>query len=578
MVVSVVEQKPDTYLLWKTFYFPTEHGPRHAIAVKSSVADILNSTYANLLPRLMTNVWAIILSIVVFLIWRADRKQKPHPVLPTLWNNLGDIGSIAEALKYRNRKEHKQAWLFPLLLLIFAAWAAQTALNIVVPPLLILGNAAPVNPEAIYIPDLGESDTNLQAVTRFALETPWALRALGSADQANADLHDKVKFSLIPEGSSADGESILRLNYEYNVTGLDFGLQRYPHLHLYVTGSCVTEYTWHSATRIAPLGSALIALDDYVLFPNSIGQRVANVSLFDGPKPSAQFFTGNQLNGTLEKSNITWAAVVSSVNRTSFMEGNDPWYLTEFALTGVVGVDYRVKSARPALSCWEDTVWSYKGRNSTVGVLNSINLPGLDLPESMQTFFSRYLGSPMIQQLGSRVGLSALKSTTTALGQIFDAGSSSFQDDLERLLLASYIATVNILTDSTLYSANASSRVPNQARGDDGEPQPGIGSFVVWNADVSAVSLRILIVIPSLLAASWVLLNLLLYFTPLSLVNGLDAGNIHEYLQDTQSLAGAYATLSRDDKKRPTWTVVESGDQNPETSNVEYVAASPKKD
>ncbi|KAL7793003.1 hypothetical protein V8C37DRAFT_416189 [Trichoderma ceciliae] len=528
MVVSAVTQPRDTYLLWKRFSYPSENGPKKAYAVPTWVANQLNSAYSIMLTLLMVEIWTIIIAIVLFYLLRWQRRRKEtnsfHPLVPILWNNRGALdGSFMETFKYA-KDDGVHLWMVGILFLVLAAWIAQTAVSIIVPPMIILNNTAPVDPTAIYIPINGNLGYSKLAA-RYVLEAPSALRAVGSTDFAKDIVDQRVAVSSEEVGKTSDGESILRINYGYHVTGADFGLQKYPELRLDVNGSCITEYGWVGVpvdTNITgPQGTSRVVVDSYKFF-----QFSTTASLYDGRQPIAHFYTANiTLKGALEKSNATWAAIISSIGRISFSPGGDPWYLTE-QQNSSTGAAYVVRGQRPGLSCWEDDVWSYKGHKSTLTGLNSDHLPGLGLSVGMQGIFAARLGTPMIQNIGSHLGLSALLSASTALDQIFDASTSSILSDLQRLVQAAFIATSNILTDTTLYPADASTQLDNVVEGED-----GIGDFVVWSSDASALSVKVIIIIPSLLAGVWLLTTLLLLFTPIQLVNGLDSSNMFEFIK-----------------------------------------------
>jgi len=107
----------------------------------------------------------------------------------------------------------------------------------------------------------------------------------------------------------------------------------------------------------------------------------------------------------------------------------------------------------------------------------------------------------MIYTLGSLLRESSLASSSTSFSGIFNASSSSIHDDLERLVYASYIATANILTETTLFindnGAPNDLKVGNYA-------QDGPGEFVVFTSDVVALSVRSLIIIPTLTVTLWI--------------------------------------------------------------------------
>lgn len=517
MVVTTVPQPRDTYLLWKRFSFPSEDGPKSAFAVPTWVANQLNSAYSVMLGMLMAQVWTIIIATVLYYLlkWRQKKKGENksfHPLVPILWNNRGELlGSFMETFKYTQEGTEKiRIWMVGILILVLIAYIGQTALSIIVPPLIILNNTAPVNPSAVYVPTV--KDDNPSTAALYVLEVPSALRAVGSTGSAKGLIDQRVTITPTETlGKTSDGESIIGISYSYDVTGADFGLQRYPELTLNVSGSCVTDYSFF----VKSTNSTPYLVDWYTIY-----NKTESASLFDGREPIASFYPGDSfIKGALETSNATWAALVSSTQRSSFTAGTDPWYLTETIPKANTDTAYRVRSARPVLSCWEDNVWSYKGHNSTVLGLNSTLLPGLDLSAGVQFIFAAHLAQPMILTVASHLGLSALLSTTTAVSQIFDAGASSIQNDLSRLIQAAFIATSNVLTDTTLYPPNSDQALENWVTG-----LSGVGDFVVWSPDASALSMNVLISIPSLLAGVWLLATLLLFLTPVKIINGLDSG------------------------------------------------------
>ncbi|EHK40997.1 hypothetical protein TRIATDRAFT_321268 [Trichoderma atroviride IMI 206040] len=517
MVFSSVPQPRDTYLLWKRFSFPSKNGPKSAFAVPTWVAKQLNSAYSVMLGMLMAQVWTIIIAIVLYYLLKWRRKKKGEsksfpPLVPVLWNNRGELlGSFMETFKCTQEKtERIRIWMVGILFLVLVAYIGQTALSIIVPPLIILNNTAPVNPNAVYVPPVKHDNPSTAAL--YFLEVPAALRAIGSTGSAKELLDQRVTITPTETlGKTSDGESIIGISYSYNVTGVDFGLQKYPELTLSVSGSCVTDYSPFNKTTI----STPYVVDWYTIY-----NKTESASLFDGREPVAYFFPGPHLiKGALETSNATWTVLASSTQRSSFTAGTDPWYLTETIPNANTDTAYRVRSARPVLSCWEDNVWSYKGHNSTFSELNSTLLPGLELSQGVQLIFSTHLYQPMILTVGSHLGPSALLSTTTAISQIFDAGTSSIRNDLSRLVQAAFIATSNVMTDTTLYPSNSDQTLENMVIG-----LIGVDDFVVWSPDASALSMTVLITIPSLLVGVWLLATLLLFLTPVKSINNLDSG------------------------------------------------------
>lgn len=150
MVVSTAKQLNSTYQLWQRFTFPSEEDPRDAIAVPKSVGDQLNAAYALIIDLALVHFWSILFGLILYFYIRGRKTEvsKFNPLAPIIWNKRADLfDAIIETLTSLEEK-----WKSPgiplLLLLTFAAWVGQKATGILVPPLIIIGNAAPVNPEA----------------------------------------------------------------------------------------------------------------------------------------------------------------------------------------------------------------------------------------------------------------------------------------------------------------------------------------------------------------------------------------------------------------------------------------------
>ena len=510
-------QPEDTYLVWTRFTYPDKDGPIDAVAVPNWVATYLTSGYSMLISLMMAQVWSILVGLVIFYHLRKSnmRPSALHPIAPTLWNRRADlVTSMIETFGFRGF-HCRYMWEIGVFVLILAAWVGQTVVGITVPGSLILGNAAPVRPESIYVAD---PENRPRDLTAFSLEVPPALRALGRTEQPTQEIRGKVLLDEEDIGRTEAGEEILQFRYSYTVTGADMGLQKYPNLSLSVTGSCHTEYGWLNRTDEDS------QTDEYALFNNTVPVSPH----LDGNQPTANFVLGPPSEGS---SNWTFGIIVSSAHRISYTPSTDPWYLTEY-LESRTGANHSVRAGRPPLSCWQDDKWSYKGRTSTILNLTSAALPGLELSRDMQDVLAVRLIVPMIWQLGRHVQSSALKSATTSNERIFDAGASSIKSDLDRLLFATYIYTANVLSDMTLYpvESRSSEKLSNFARKKSGEVKDEIAGFVVFTPDVTAVSVAVLVTIPCVVIVVWILAVVLVFFTPVGVVNALDSNNMHQEL------------------------------------------------
>lgn len=499
MVFSSLDPARQTYHLWHRFSMPTDHGSRDAVAVPADVADQLNSAYTFMVQMIIISLWTILILGGVILFLGKEKHTHNSGVIATgIWNSKGSPSAVFSlTAAYFAKVKDRRRWQLLLWTVVALGFVvAIYAIPIKVAPYIIIANAAPVSAAAVYVPSLLTTNAQVNAVQVNALEAPSALRAAGSVQGANATGKAQVVVDppvLIED--LGDGEAIIQMGYRYNITGVDFGLQHYPHLNLSVEGSCQTDYSWLVANSTDASG---IVLDEYQPF-NDPTLESQNVSLYDSARPLAYFLV-DAPSPTGPAGNWTWGAIISSVQRQSFSPGFDPWYLTDADTTG----NFLVRAGRPALSCWQNDVWIYHGHESTVIALNSTDLPGLNLSPALQSIFARFLGLPKITTVATRLGASALVSTDTGLGEVFDAGSSSFHTDIERLIYASYIATMNTLTDTTMFSAN-NYGIPNDAVGSDGQPSPGVDEFVIWSSHVRTLSVLALIIIPVMTLVMWLI-------------------------------------------------------------------------
>lgn len=167
--------------------------------------------------------------------------------------------------------------------------------------------------------------------------------------------------------------------------------------------------------------------------------------------------------------------------------------------------------------------------------LNSTFLPGLELPPSLRRILTRYPRyGPKIVQIGTSLGYSALASAQgNTLGYTVEANFSSIANDLDRLVLAAYIATANTLTDTTLINLQYAQYTSSDlARDENGNPSDGVGDFVIWTDDVSSLSVTALILIPVISSAFVLIYFSLMAWTPLRRVQALEAEVLHKTLQE----------------------------------------------
>ncbi|KAJ2896370.1 hypothetical protein MKZ38_005595 [Zalerion maritima] len=560
MVFPSAEQPRDTYRLGPpAFWLPTEDGDVLAVAVSKDVSNYLVSTYTILLELAFGYLWVVITALAV---WVAMYLGKKNLLGVRLWNHrqspllqvldvISEIKGAMKAIEWR---------ILLTLLILLVGFAIQMAIAILFAGFIEISNAAPVNPNAVFL--IEYDDTSSLAASAFAVEAPAVLRAAGIAEVSDYEVREKVHNKTIRNlPSEPEGGSNLQFNYAYNLTGVDFGLQRLSALELRIEGSCKTDYTWLvDSEKDSDTG---LTKDTYNRFGNSSSPLSVSREA-DGKDPRVYVFT-DRYSASGTTSNFTWGAIVSSVDVKSFSQGLDPWYLTESVDVEDPNVDasQKVKAGRPALSCWQSSVWWYENESRDPTKLDS--MPKLSLSDAMLDRLWSLSNLPAVVDVGRKLGESALKSAQTSIGEFFEAKASSIEGDLQRLLLTTYIATANYFIDMTLVPEVQRSDFPNLLANEDGTGlADGADGFVVLGKDISTLSVTGLATIPAMLLVTMLLSFVLLRVRPLSSVkDDCDATayqELHKYHMapeagqpvgegDAEAQAGTYGSTTLTDEK-----------------------------
>ena len=371
--------------------------------------------------------------------------------------------------------------------------------GIFVPVQLSMGNVVSPATDVIFYPDIAhytkQNDGGAALAKLDSLKAPSALRSLGSIEATDVTVRERVYLykTLPPKG--VEPNLWAGLDYNYNVTGVDMGLQSDPKLTLKVKGSCFTDYTW--------LANSTDQEDTYTLFGGSDTHVVKRDNGLGVP-PIVSFFLPKDPDA--QSSNSSYAMIIETNGRYSYTSGQDPWYATNVSDPGSP-IAYQVAPKRPVLSCWEDRKWSLNGKEVQALQLNT--LPGLKLHKLWAgNVFPLEFALPRVVSLGKAAGTSALRSSSYAVAPnyVLDAGASTILDDLERLVLGSWVSSRNVLTDTTTYNRG---NIPNVLEGGKGSVEDSVAQFVLQSGDVITLSVRILISIPSVLLFLYIVQKIL---------------------------------------------------------------------
>ncbi|GAB1316989.1 hypothetical protein MFIFM68171_07199 [Madurella fahalii] len=490
-MADVYTPPPDsTYLLLTPFQMPTESGPVWAMAFSGDSATFLTAALSVALTVIFVCIWNVICFLFIFL--SRGKSQRRYAALVTLWNSNDAWFAFRELASYTYHYFNSSAADFwyglALALLAFCVYGGSLALGIVGPSLVRIGSVAPVRPSIVFYPATPAAAAYADQLKDFGIRAPSVLRALGSVEAAKVTMRPRVRFDYNKNyGTSENNELIHQLTYGYRLGGVELGLQQGAGLELAVDGGCVTEYGWYDP------GIQTENVENYTLWKNSDGQMdfivpIDPYSIQNAPKASFISHPGADAqfarNGTTSFAIIVWSA-----HRSSISSSDDPWYATESRNSSVprpYDPQFWMKRARPVLSCWEKNTWSWAGQ-AVSDVTQLRNVAGIKVAQSLLSMLEAAFTVPTIVRIGNASGDSALRSRTTSPNGVIDASASSIHDDLERLLVASFVASRNVFVDAIMFEQDGT--YPNLVEDSTGQPAAGAGDFVISSPDIQTFSL-----------------------------------------------------------------------------------------
>ena len=487
------EPQPITYLLWKVFWVPTNGGDVLAVAIPTSMAPLLNTVYTLLTIYLFNAVWNVLLHAVMLmaplrngLAWNYILSVYWNSAEPfTAWSNLA---VIFHRMYWRSSsnfslKDPSAQLALCLTTLALLTGIGSIAGGILIAPSMTVGNVAPVSPEAVWVPDFSGSLFAPAAM----IESPAAIRAVGSAEASRVTLRDKVIiFPPWYTSASTPYKPDFSITYQYNLTGPEFGVRDDIGLVHSVRGRCKTEYGWRSSSNISrddiyrPWGLK----NGSYLMPANSGPTLSRLMF------SAVTYPESMTQGSL---NTSFALLYRTGHIASFTESGDAMYMTERMPANESRSEmtpFRVKAERPVLSCWQKSAMCVKGECGGVSDMEARISPGL-------LMILARLQSPMILSIVDSLGPAALMSFFSPKpGTTVDAASSSTIADMERMVLGAYFMSRNILRDATM--TEPAPGFKNAMLDGKGQRLEGTGDFVLAAAAVTALSLAALVAIPAL--------------------------------------------------------------------------------
>ncbi|KAI1630925.1 hypothetical protein F4809DRAFT_634639 [Biscogniauxia mediterranea] len=485
---------PDSaYLLNTPFYMPTESGSVWAVTFSSRSGTLITAGLSVVFTVIFACLWSLVCFIAISVSSKETRRR--YVALVTLWNSndawfaFQELASYTFHYKWDENCRSDFFYGFLLTITAIVVYGASLALGIIGPSLIQIGSVAPARPSVAFYPATPPPNDYVLILQDFGLRAPGVLRALGSVEAADVTTRNRVAITTDKEYGTWNGtEPIYQLNYDYNITGTELGLQQGSDIRAHFVGSCITEYDWiydqdtsQDLYKLWGTEDMPVPIDAYDI------QNAPKASFISHPDAQVQYE---------ESGNTSFAIVVWSAHRASITEGSDPWYKTESRPSNSGQANFNasfwIQRARPVLSCWQKDTWSYGSQ--TVGNISSLkNAAGIKVPAVLLNVLEAALTAPMLTRLGNASGDSALRSRTTSPNGVIDAGESSAEQDITRLLVASFVATRNVFVDSTMFPSGSS--YDNLFEAADGQPADGAGDFVVGSPDIQTFSMAGLIVL-----------------------------------------------------------------------------------
>ena len=377
---------------------------------------------------------------------------------------------------------------------------------------LVVRHAARANPQAMFYP-ANVPPSSPAAALSFQLVQPLraaaAYQALGRLQSSQANVDKALKITST-NGSSADGPTF-QLEYSYTITGADFGLQLASGLNFHVSGHCETRWDW---VEIASNNSDGYPLWDFGGWETNTLYDTAWVDKEKENPPWVNIIISNDtVEMTKAKRSYAFVFVPNVSHRKSPVPNTvDPWYMTEdnppdpLNRTTDTPTPYRVRRARPPISCYQNDTWSL-GDTRVYHVDDLRTLPGLKLSDFVRdTLFPIELATPAIIQVGNNLGYTQLSSSLeqTVNQKFIYASRCNATRDIQRLVQISFLASREIVRNTVLlYSTLQGQTVLSNSAAVNGEVPDAYADFILESKDVAALSVTTLLTVPIICALLW---------------------------------------------------------------------------
>ncbi|KAI5814955.1 hypothetical protein BZA77DRAFT_220229, partial [Pyronema omphalodes] len=512
----------NTYILGQPFYMPFNGTSKWGISYTNEFASLIMACYTLLITLVFLVGWNIVVCLVIA-IYKTGNDPNRYVGLVAFLNSHEPWTAIFMMLSYCKialaaRSMRTFVGGVILCLLSVGMVTGSFVAGIMMPGHLSMGSVAPAQPEALFYPkiaSISERGLSAEKLRLNAVRAPAALRAIGSIEASKVTLRKMVRISrdvATEHGGPGAGpqDRGSGLSYNYTLWGHDFGFQRASTLSLVVQGKCSTDYSWRNLNLSDTLKD--------VYYPWGRPDQSITVNKNGFAPMFADFKIHptdlDQLPFAEPDFPVRYAVVIHAAGRRSYTAGADPFFLTgPRNVSGDSHAPYLIKQGRPALSCTEKSHWDLNGEKA--GSYKLMDLPSIKqyVPEFLrETVIPNELTIPRIVYLAERLGgQSVFVSTSQQTGKqdegLVDAEKDNIADDMERLILAAYASSRNILIDMTMVTERRT--LENDVIGPQGDVIQGTADFVLATGDVTTLSMTLLIAIPVILGGLIIVQGLL---------------------------------------------------------------------
>ncbi|KAF8445129.1 hypothetical protein BDZ91DRAFT_815161 [Kalaharituber pfeilii] len=516
---------PETYLKWKKFTMPDDHGGKTAIAMSTRSAGLFTALYTFLIVGIFTIGWNVLISIILLLFTPKTMTRTTYIAVVAAWNANEPIqasflmlrhtlhvlsGAIQKS--YPGELTWKAFW-FDLLILMTAlgTFAGSFTLGLIFPDLLVIGSAAPANERIVYYPRYENTSTVLARVRKLKYSSMGALRAVGSIEGSEVTLRTRVNVDRTATPGHKS-ETRYTIHYDYNVTGVDMGLQNLGKLAVQVRGTCDFQDDWYE-DKFTKLNSTRV-FERYNLWPDvesfpdlHVSNRKKDGVELNYGLPHALFkpvqYKSDLLNQETGRS--FYIIIPATAGRAATGQSTDAWYATEEDPDAAPNqFQFKVKTGRPPLRCQQNDTWSYGSWKGTMKGLFSgeADSPHINILPAIKTILMSEFSFPMVVNIGQSLTAGALKSATRMLqgDNAIEIDAAAAYEDMERFVLAAFVATRDIFRDAAMGGlALGKQGVDNVLDAPDGTKIAGTGDFVLVSSTVASLRLGYIIAIPTIL-------------------------------------------------------------------------------